>query len=87
LPIVFGDGGEGVDYGYEEVIGSHAGEAVAGNRWISGGFARVDGAPEVNGGHQRNEAEAGAEEEINSVHQSVLDADIDDVRVFLHSRG
>ncbi len=83
LPIVLGDGGEGVDDGDEQVIGGHLGEGIGADGGV-GALIGVDGAPEEEGGQEGDEAEGGAAEEIDPVGQGILNADIDDVPVFAH---
>ena len=83
LPIVFVYGGEGVNDGDEEIIRDHLGEGIGADNGIRT-FSGKDGAPDVNDGDERDEAEEGSSEEIEAVREVVLDADVEDVPVLFH---
>ena len=84
LPIVLGDRGERVGDRDKEIVRNHPGKRVTGDVWITTLFAGVNGAPEINGGHQRDETEDGAEQKVRSINERVLNSDVDDVPVFFH---
>ena len=83
LPIVLVDGGQGVDNGHEQVIGDHFGEGVRPDGG-PGRFAFINGAPHVEDGHERDEAEHGSRQKIEPVGQIILDPDVEDVPVLFH---
>lgn len=83
LPVVFVDGSEGVNDSDEQIIGDHLGETVSPNEGIRT-FAFKDGAPDVNDRNEWDEAEEGSGEEIETVREIVLDADVEDVPVLFH---
>ncbi len=86
LPVVFGDGGEGVDEGDDQVVADHLGQGVTGD--VSAiGLAGVDGFPEVEGAGEGDEAGGGPEQEVHPVHEGVLDPDQENVEVLAHAAG
>jgi hypothetical protein len=46
----------------------------------------VNGAPERNHGEEWNETEKRARQIIDAILQIILQADVDDVKIFFHSR-
>lgn len=83
LPVVFVHCGEGIDDGDEQIIGDHLGEGVGANAGV-GTLAGVDGAPDVKDGDEWDETKDRSREEIETVRQIVLNADVEDVPVFSH---
>src|SRR6185369_6765446 len=49
-----------------------------------GRFAFVNGAPDVEDGHERDEPEHGSRQKIEPVGQIILDPDVEDVPVLFH---
>lgn len=86
LPVVFGDGSEGVDEGDDQVVADHLGQGVTGD--VSAiGLPGVDGFPEVEGAGEGDEAGGGPEQEVHPVHEGVLDPDQENVEVLAHAAG
>lgn len=83
LPVILIYSGERIDDGDQQVIGNHLGERVGADAG-TGTFARVDGAPDVNDGDERNEAEERAGEKVETVREVVLNADVQDMPVLFH---
>ena len=87
LPVVLVHRRQRVHNGYEQVIRGHLRERVA-RHFAARRLAGVNGAPEKNRGHERDQTEHRAEQKVHAVHQGVLNPDVDDVPVFAHeARG
>ncbi len=83
LPVVLVHRRQCVNNSDQQVIGYHPGQAVAGHL-LAAGFAGINGAPEINRGQQRDEAERGPKEKVESIDQRVGETNFNHVPVFLH---